>query len=601
MKRNSNNRGHRSQPVTHPQGGVKDKCAGEVAPRPAAATEASGAGSAPDAETPPRFPHKVQSKKAEPGGQPARRDAPAKSQGRMGHPVNLPSIQCKEAVEQLRARIEAARKTAGAGLRDVPIDELEKRVATHTLGVNANGWTNPYPKEDPRSLLLEYQFAYREDKSRFKAALMARQTGKDFSSESEAAEDCHLRPKTDWMIAAPSERQALDSLDQGKTWAEAFDLRIHDYAEEREGGSGTLLKSAEITFSNGSRMRAVPGKPNTVRGRASNLLLTEFDFFENAAATWRAILPSITNPLRGGEKKVRLVTTPNGSGGAMHKIWTKPDTAVMTWSRHLTTIYHAVLMGLPVNVAQLREAFDDQDGWAQEFLCQFLDGSNVLLPYDLVALAESAEATEAWDLADAGSTNPCYLGIDFGRSNDPTVCWTLQQVGDILWTREVLVLKNVATPDQEQILRSRIRGAARVCFDYTGPGIGLGDYMAREHGRWHPESHEFGKIDLCTFTANFKRLIFPRLRKRFEAPTKLRIPVSTVIREDLHEMRQIISNGEYSYWSPRTQQGHSDRCTALALASRAAGDGAVPMLPRAFAGGRRGKIIADRRNRSVLA
>ncbi|HET9888167.1 MAG TPA: hypothetical protein VFR10_11695, partial [bacterium] len=164
----------------------------------------------------------------------------------------------KDAIEKLHARIEAARKVAGTTFRDTPLDELEKRVATHTLGVNATGWKNPYPTDDPRNLLLEYQFAWREDKSRFKCGLMGRQTGKDFSSESEAAEDCHANPKTEYMIAAPSERQSLDSLDQGKTWAEGFDLKIADYQEQREGGSETLLKSAEIIFSNGSRMRAVP-------------------------------------------------------------------------------------------------------------------------------------------------------------------------------------------------------------------------------------------------------------------------------------------------------------------------------------------------------
>lgn len=487
----------------------------------------------------------------------------------------------KEAMEKLHAAVEQAKKTAGAMLAGVALEELARRVEGHKLGENVNGWKNPYAKDDPRSLLLEYQFAWREDKSRFKAALMSRQTGKDFSSESEAAEDCHVRPKTEWMIAAPSERQALDSLEQGKTWSEAFDLKIHDYNEAREGGSETLLKSAEIIFSNGSRMRAVPGKPNTVRGRSANLLLTEFDFFENPAATWRAILPSITNPLRGGEKKVRLITTPNGAGGAMHKIWSKAEEEAgaggMKWSRHLVTIYHAVLMGLPVNVEQIREAFDDPEGFAQEFLCQFLDGSNVLLPYDIIQLAESADATEAWDLAAAGS-NGTFLGIDFGRTNDPTVCWTLQRVGDILWTREVLVLKRVASPEQEQILRDRISAATRVCFDYTGPGIGLGDYLVKRHGRWDPEKHEFGKVELCTFTTAFKRLIFPRLRKRFEAPTKLRIPISTAIREDLHEMRQVVMNGEYNYWSPRTKEGHSDRCTALALANRAAGDGGGPFV-----------------------
>ena len=506
--------------------------------------------------------------------------------------ANLKSISKKDALELLRAKVEAARKTAGVPLRDLPLDELEKRVAGHKLGTNCNGWVNPYGLTDPRNLLLEYQFANSQDKSRFKISLMARQTGKDFTSEEEAAEDCQLK-KTEWMIAAPSERQALDSLDQGKIWAEAFNLKVDDYQERREGGSETLLKSAEIIYSNGSRMRAVPGKPDTVRGRSANLLLTEFDFFENPAATWRAVLPSITNPLRGGEKKVRLVTTPNGNGSAAHKIWIKEDGAKMAWSRHLVTIYHAVLMGLPVDIEQLRQAFDDPDGFAQEFLCQFLDTNNVLLPYDLIAMAESADATEMWNMADAGKSNPTFCGVDFGRSSDPTVCWTLQQVGDVLWTREVLVLKSVSSPDQEQILKSRLQAAQRTCFDYTGPGIGLGDYLVDEKrggfGQWKPSEHKFGKVELFTFSAQSKRLLFPTMRARFkdaQGVCKIRVPISTTIREDLHEMQQVITNGEYNYWSRRTREGHSDRCTALALAVRAAGD-----LHRTWGGGKGAIVI----------
>jgi phage FluMu gp28-like protein len=149
-------------------------------------------------------------------------------------------------------------------------------------------------------------------------------------------------------------------------------------------------------------------------------------------------------------------------------------------------------------------------------------------------------------------------------------------VGDILWTREVLVLEDTSTPEQFQILSDRIKGANRTCFDYTGPGIGLGDLMVKDHGQWKPEAHTFGRVELCTFTSKFKRELFPKLRQAFVAPTKLRIPVSTVIREDLHEMKQVIRNGEYSYWAARTKEGHSDRCTALALAVRAAEGGSAP-------------------------
>ena len=516
------------------------------------------------------------------------------------------------AVEKLRAVAPAAsgvpEVNSGSGVSPLScsLEDQEAACASHKLGENVNGWKNPYAKDDPRSLLLEYQDSYLRDGARYKAWLASRQVGKDFSSEGEAVVDCYSR-KTDWMVAAPSERQALDSLDQAKVWAEAFDLKINNYEEKREGAtSETLLKSAEVTFSNGSRIRAVPGRPDTVRGRSSNLLLTEFDFFENPMATWRAVLPSITNPLRGGEKRVRLVSTPNGIGGAMHKILEKPPgKSGAGWSKHVTNIYQAVLMGLPVNVAELKEMFDDPDGWLQEFCCRFLDSTNVLLPYDIIALAESFEATESWSGFDGGHQNGgVFIGVDFGRTNDPpltrpaarrlTVAWTLQRVGDILWTREVLVLDKVSSPDQQTILKDRIRAAARVCFDYTGPGIGLGDYLAREHGEWSPEKHKFGKMDLCTFTAGFKRLIFPRLRRCFESPVKLRVPVSTAIREDLHMMKQVISNGEYSYWSDRTKLGHSDRCTALALAVRAAGDGAAAWRGGVFAGVAGGRMRAKR-------
>lgn len=484
-----------------------------------------------------------------------------------------------DAIEQLRAQVATANQSARENpLWEMELPELEALVENHKLGATHSGWVNPYPTSDPRSIYLEYQFVAAHDRSRAKIQIQSRQTGKDFTMEGEAVEDC-LSDPTEWMIAAPSERQALDSLDQGKLWADAFEFHIKEILEERDGNSSQhLLKSAEIIFENGSRMRAVPGKPDTVRGRSANVILTEFDFFEQPAATWKAILPSITNPLRGGEKKIRIGTTPNGVGSAAHKIFTKDDSKdKLRWSRHFVTIYHAVLMGLPVDVQQIRELMDDDDGFAQEFLCQFLDTVNVLLPYELIAMAESADATEFWNLDEAKGAGNTYIGIDFGRSNDPTVAWTLQRVGDILWTREVLVLAKTSTPDQERILSDRIAAANRVSFDYTGPGIGLGDFMVEKHRQWKPEQHQFGKVELCTFTAKFKREIFPKLRRAFEAPTKLRVPISTAIREDLHEMKQVISNGEYNYWAARTKEGHSDRCTALALAVRAAGDANEPV------------------------
>jgi len=480
-----------------------------------------------------------------------------------------------DAIEQLREQVKAAKAAAfPQELRDMDIPSLAALAEAHSIGTNCHGWTNPYPASDPRSLLLEYQFKGFHDESRFKCSLQARQTGKDFQHEGEIVTDC-LAQQTRWQVAAPSERQSLDSLDQAKLWSQAWDFAIEDYDETREGlGGETLLKSAEITFANGSKVRAVPGKPDTVRGPSTNNYLTEFDFFENPTATWRAILPSIVNPLRGGEKKIRIATTPNGKGSAMHKIWTKGDGKKMRWSRHLVTIYHAVLMGMPVDVEELKEALDDPDGWAQEMECRFLDNASVLLPYELIGACEDSTATETLDrMLLQYRAAQLYLGIDVGRKKDLTVFWIMEALGGVMWTRGVLVFDRVPFREQEKAAREILRSPAvrRCAIDCTGIGAMLAENLAADFGKW--------RVEECQFTAPFKESIYLRMRAAFDDRT-VRVPVSRVIREDLHGLSKVTSaSGATRFLAPHNDDGHCDRATALALALHAADAPAFTVSP----------------------
>jgi len=433
----------------------------------------------------------------------------------------------------------------------------------------------------PIKLMKPFQRAVYDDPARFVAWIASRQIGKSFTGAARCVSLAMRQPKTDVLIVSPSERQSYEAVLKCRDWSEAFEFAIAEELEERPA-SGALMSSATIRYPNGSRVIAVPGKPDTVRGYSAHVWMDEFAFFEDPDATWKAIFPSISNPLRG-LKAMFISSTPNGKSGRgarFYRIVTEPK----VWSVHKTTILDAA-PELGTDVASLRAAIDDEEAWAQEYMCEFLDSSSCLLPYDIIALAESADASTHCDpaLYAPESSAQLYLGIDFGRSTDPTVCWTLERVGDVLVTREVLVLRDTSTPDQQAALDHRIRKARRVCLDYTGPGIGLGDYLAKDHGEYDPQKHKFGKMELVTFTAGLKREIFPKLRRAFEAPTKLRIPVDVEVREDLHEMQQVVRNGEYSYSARRTAEGHSDRCTALALALRAGSSAKpAPMKPRPF-------------------
>jgi phage FluMu gp28-like protein len=510
----------------------------------------------------------------------------------------------------------------------------------------------------PIEQLLPYQKTWVRDGARWKFGLMARQVGKDFASAFEGIKDCVLAEtegrRIDWLIAAPSERQSLESLQKWKEWAEEFELSISDLEETRESGSESLLRAASICFPGGSRVIAVPGKPDTVRGFSANVLMTEFAFFENPDATWRALLPSVTNSING-VKKVRIITTPNGIGNKAHDIWVKnwsphpalsrstgeggrrpgegitiggapiaageaptlpgpsdgrgkahtacdnalpsdgrgiaiggapiaageaptlpgPSDGRAMWACHLVDIHRAVRDGLKADPDEIRAALDDPEAWAQEFECQFLDVQATLLPYELIAGCESVEATsvvpgEFWQ---ATPEFPLVMGIDFGRRQDLTVAWTLARVGDVLQTVEVLEMARTPTPEQVEQLRPRLRQARRVCVDYTGAGVGLGDFLAKEFGEYDAARHKFGKVELCHFSNALKVEIFSKLRMAFEK-RNVRVPVNRTIREDLHSISRVATaSGQITYRAPHHADGHADRCTALALGLRASEHG----------------------------
>ena len=426
-------------------------------------------------------------------------------------------------------------------------------------------------KTSPLDGLLSYQRAWVDDKARFKVGLMARQTGKSWTSAMEAVKDCKVR-KTTWVCLSTGERQSLEWMRKAHEHVEAFKVVARGYTEDRDG-SEALLKKAEFQFPNGSRIIAIPANPATARGYSANLILDEFAFHEQPDAIWRAIYPAISNPLKG-QFKIRVVSTPNGLGNKFADLWQKPN----TWSKHHVDIYEAVKAGLPLDVEELKAGLDDPEGWAQEYECQFMDAAAVLLPYELIASCESADATvtvapEFWA---AGQGRPLFMGIDFARRRDLSVAWTDELVGDVAQTREVLEMRDMSTPDQIELLRPRIRAARRVCLDYTGPGVGMGDYLVKEFGQYNPERHQFGKIELCTFTNTLKVEIYSKLRMVFEQQ-KTRVPVNRVVREDLHSVQRVTTpTGNVTYRAPHSDDGHADRCTAKALANRAWNCGPVP-------------------------
>lgn len=468
----------------------------------------------------------------------------------------------------------------------------------------------------PRNLLLPYQERWVADDARFKIGAWSRQTGKSFSTSCESVIDSLADPGTKWVCLSAGERQALEWLEKSKEWTEAFKAAIDDVVEDRDSAEA-LLKQAEIRFGNGSRIIAIPANPNTARGWSANVILDEFAYHEAPDAIWAAMFPSQSNPLAGtfkarvqamqkGESfdgirrqmKLRVVSTFNGRDNKFFSLWDRR--AQTGYSGHLVDIYQAIRDGLPLNVDELKAGLDDPEIWAQEYECIPADVSAVLLPYDLLATCESTEATTTVPPDWFAAGKPFVVGIDFARKRDLSVAWTDELVGDVSHCREVLEMRSMSTPDQVDLLRPRIRAARRVCLDYTGPGVGMGDYLVKEFGEYNPEKDLFGKIELVNFTNATKVDLFSKLKMAFEQK-RVRIPVNRSVREDLHSVQRVAtSSGTVTYRAPHSDDGHADRCTAKALAQRAVtgtgGCGEISVFPNT----RLSRAVTSRRERSVL-
>lgn len=435
-----------------------------------------------------------------------------------------------------------------------------------------------------KDILLPYQQGWVADASRFKVGMWSRQTGKSFSTACEAVVDCSVQPadsSTHWVIMSAGERQALEWMDKAKKWAEAVRFTIDSYDERLNLANPTLSK-AEIRFGNGARITAIPANPDTARGYSANIILDEFAIHEKPFDIWGAVFPSITNPL-SGEKKLRVVSTPKGRGNKFADIWEHSE----AYSKHLVTIEDAVALGLfgadrkvaAKRLAELRAGVDDDDIWAQEYMCEFIDNSSVLLTYELIGKCESDQ------IRDDGSS-PLYIGMDIGRRKDLSVIITAARQGDVLTIIGVDTLSKMPFADQLKILvdkarASRVQG---VCIDSTGIGAMLAEEAEKALG---------GKCRGVPFTSASKGEMYGLMRRRFEERS-VRVPIERTLREDLHAVQRLVSStGSVTYSAPRSDDGHSDRAAALALCCLAA-KGGVEISPRAVSGGQ-----ANQESRSI--
>ena len=455
----------------------------------------------------------------------------------------------------------------------------------------------------PLITFLPYQKRWLADRSRFKIGMFSRQTGKTFTNCAEVVESCIDAEvqggRTRWVILSRGERQAKEAMETGvKPFTAAFwelyrgvlngrppDVREDEYRTRNEAGVDAAYRMFEVEFPGGSRITALPANPDTARGFSSNVLLDEFGFHADSKKIWGALFPVVS---RSG-LVLRVVSTPNGKSNKFYDLMTEEPSI---WSRHVVDIYQAVADGLDRDIDALRAGIGDADLWAQEYELKWLDEATAWLDYDLIHACEGEFGRvvhveysglglhpERTVLRATGpepptARGPVYVGMDIARKKDLTCIWVAELIGDVLYPREIIVMRRAPFWAQHAELDRIIArdNPVRVSIDQTGMGEAFVEQVQLRHGQRRVEGVMFAPATRFAMASMLKDRMEDR---RFRLPQGDRD-----LRDDLHSItKAITATGAVRLVHDGQSDGHGDRFWAAALCCNSANE---PYQPYAY-------------------
>lgn len=411
-----------------------------------------------------------------------------------------------------------------------------------------------------------YQAAWLSDNAPLKLWEKSRRIGATYVQSYEDVRDAAAKNGIDVWFSSADESAAREYIRYCEMWARIMNV-VASEAEEIVIDSDKDIKALSIKFANGKRIHGLTSNPSAFRSKGGKLVLDEFAWHEDQEAMWAAAEPITTWGF-----PVRILSTYNGAGNRYYRM-VEDARRGNDWSLHTTPIQTAVSEGLADKILgrklteqerqnwleQKRRKVGDEAKWQQEYCCVPMDETTSWLTWELIASGERDEAGYP-ELYQGGD---CYVGMDIGRRRDLTVIWVLEKVGDILWTREVVRLRNLTFAQQDEHLDQVMRRfkVQRICIDQSGIGEKPVEDAKRRYG-WIVEG--------IIFTNASKQHLATVLKQRFE-DKQVRIPRDDDIKNAHHAVQRITTiAGNIRFDAERTEQGHADEFWAHALAVHAA-------------------------------
>lgn len=422
-----------------------------------------------------------------------------------------------------------------------------------------------------------YQLRYINDPAKRRVWVKAAQIGGSTALASWALGRCLNREKHLVVILSASDRQAQELAKK----AQRFVTEIAGVEASYQDGffAQTDILQHSIGFPNGSRIIAIPGRPETARGYTGDIILDEFAHHQQPEEIFTAAYRQVTL----GDFAMLIASTPNGQQGKFYKqahdlgldLGTAPPgqpTKVGTWSGHWTDINLAAAEGLVVDVDAIRDGCDAIT-WSQEYLCVFLSESELWITPEMVDAAVSADAHGG---PPALYRSNLYAGWDVARSQNKSVIWFDEIMGDVSICRGIVDLVGMPTPTQIVQAQQWMPQIARMNIDKTGMGLVIAEMLEMAYP---------GKCAGVQFTAATKEAMAVQMRLRLEQRKK-RIPNDDMVRRSFLSLRRSVNKVSQARFDADSDDkyGHADHFWASALAEMAA-ERAIGLSSQGASGG----------------
>ena len=436
--------------------------------------------------------------------------------------------------------------------------------------------------------LLPYQARWIADRAPVKVAVKSRRIGLSWTEAYDAVMHA-AGGGGSTTYSSYSKEMTAGWIGDCQDWARELHRLALEVGEDVIDGDENLYRFA-LRLPSGKSIEALPSVPRALRsrGRPGDVaVLDEVAFTRDPDAMLQAAMA-----LRIWGGRVRLISTHNGEQHPFAALVEDVASGELDYSLHIITFEAAVRDGLyrrildvgrraahaadpAADLAEHEWSAEREDAWVAEIRAGYrypwqaeeeLDCKPAPGGGTWIGLQDYLDCTHP----DAGIPErycggSCWVGYDVARRRNLAVIAALEQLGDVLWVRELVVMHDEPFREQRREFGRIMRDyrVVRAGVDQTGMGEVQVEELQHEHGTSRVEGIILSgprRLDVAT-----------ALRDLYE-DTRIRVPKDRVLRDDVRSVRRAPGavGTPRLYADDRGSDGHADRFWALALGAAVA-------------------------------